>query len=69
MTFEFAPDQDREEVKVLVGIKTNLESIKGYSKTVHMGKLNGKPTIYSTDQKQIDMFDENVTGIAQKKGG
>lgn len=67
LKFDFAPDEEREEVKVTVSAKTSLAPIKSYTKTAYTGKRNGKPTLYSGDTKQTDMFDENVTGLAKKE--
>lgn len=64
MTFEFDPDEMREEVKVTVQAKAKIMPIKAYTKTAHVGKRNGKPTLYTSDTKQIDMFDED-SGIAK----
>lgn len=59
LTFEFEPDDAREEVKVTVQARAKLMPIKAYTKTAHLGKRNGKVTLYSSDTKQIDMFDED----------
>lgn len=64
LTFEFAPDEMREEVKVHVKAAAKLAPTKGYSKTVYCGKQDGRPTILSADPKQLDMFSQ---GVAQVK--
>lgn len=67
LKFQFKPDENREEVKVTVSAATKLAPIKGYTKTVHAGKHNGKPALFGTDTRQIDMFDapEGVTQIGK----
>lgn len=67
LKFDFKPDENREEVKVTVSAKTSLAPIKGYTKTVHAGKHNGKPALFGTDTRQIDLFDapEGVTQIGK----
>ncbi len=69
LTFEFAPDDVREEVHVHVSIKASIANTKGYTKTVYAGKRNGVPTIFGSDVKQLNMFDEDqdVKQIGTKK--
>lgn len=67
LTFSFAPDEDREEVKVTVSAKTSLAPIKSYTKTSYVGKKNSKPALFSGDTKQIDMFDNGVSKIEKKE--
>lgn len=68
LTFEFSPDETREEAKVVVSSKATLAPVKAYSKTVYCGKHNGKPALYGADTKQIDMFDEGATPMTRKPG-
>lgn len=65
MTFEFSPDENREEVNVHVEAKSKLANVKGHSKTVWCGKINGEPTIVGQDTKQLSMFDKEVAPINQ----
>jgi len=67
LTFEFAPDDAREEVHCHVSAKTKLVPTKGHSKTVHMGKRNGEPTLFGQDTKQMNMFDDGVSKIETKQ--
>lgn len=67
LTFEFAPDEVREEVHVHVSVKATIANTKGYTKTVYAGKRNGVPTIFGNDQKQLDMLDEDVEQISKKR--
>lgn len=67
LTFEFAPDEDREEVHCHVSAKSSLASTRGYGKTVYTGKMDGKPTIFSGDTKQMEMFSENVAQVKPGK--
>lgn len=69
LEFVFAPDESREEVKITVSSKSTIAQVKSYTKTAHMGKKNGKATLYQADTKQIDMFDENVSGLEAKRAG
>lgn len=64
LTFEFAPDESRDEVKCNVSVKSSLEPIKGYNKTLYTGKKNGQNTLYAHDTKQLNIFDQGVTGLA-----
>lgn len=64
MTFEFEPDESRDEVRVVVQAKSTLAPVKAVTKTAHVGKRNGKVTLFAQDTKQVDMFDEE-TGIAK----
>lgn len=57
--FMFAPDDERRETKVTVSAKTTLAPIKSFSKTVWCGKSGGKPTMYSQDDKQLNIIDIN----------
>jgi hypothetical protein len=63
LTFEFTPDEMRDEAKVHVSAKTTLAPTKGHTKTVWCGKKNGEAQLYGQDQKQIEMFDDGVTAI------
>lgn len=65
LEFELAPDDSRDEVKTTVSVKSTLQPIKGYSKTLYTGKKDGKPSLYQQDQKQTDMFSEGVTPLSQ----
>jgi len=67
LTFEFSADENRDEVKVNVNSKSVVAPIKGHSKTVYCGKKNGKNTLYSSDTKQMDIFDDHVTPIMEAK--
>lgn len=67
LSFEFAPDEDRDEVKCFVEVKTTLAPTKGHAKTVHMGKKNGGiPVILDSDTKQTDLFEEEEGTVAMK---
>lgn len=67
LTFEFTPDDNREEVKVLVSSKSKTAPVKGYSKTVFCGKHDGVPTIFGQDTRQLDMLSEDVPQIGKAK--
>lgn len=69
LTFDFAPDDMREEVKVMVAVKSDLQPIKGYNKTVFTGKKNGEHTLYAADTKQINMFDNGVAPLGEARHG
>jgi hypothetical protein len=56
MTFEFSPDETRDEVLVAVNSKAKLAPVKGYAKTMFTGKQDGKIALFGQDTKQIDMF-------------
>lgn len=60
LTFDFEPDNNREEVVVSVSSKITTAGIKGHSKTSFLGKMNGKPGIFAHDTKQLNMFDPSV---------
>lgn len=66
LTFEFTPDEDREEVHCHVSAKSTMAAGRGYGKTVYAGKLDGKPTIFGSDTKQMEMFSD---GVPQMKSG
>lgn len=66
LTFEFSPDTDREEVKVLVSSKAKLTPVRSYGKTMYVGKQDGKTTLFGQDTKQTSIFSEGVTPMAQK---
>lgn len=66
LSFDFAPDEMREECKVLVSIESKLQPIKSYSKTAFVGNKNGAPALFQQDTKQIEMFDENVSSFTKK---
>lgn len=66
LTFEFKPNDTRDEVGCHVSAKTALAPIRGYSKTVYAGTRNGAPTLYSADTKQTDMFDQGTTPLKSK---
>lgn len=68
LTFEFTPDDDRREAKLLVTSKSTLAPVKGFSQTVWCGKPNGKPTIMSRDEDQLDIFDKDVEPIRTTGG-
>lgn len=63
LTFEFTPDEGRDEAKVHVSAKSTLAAVKGYTRTIFVGKKNGKMTMFGNDTKQIDMFDDGVTKL------
>lgn len=63
LKFTFAPDENRDEAKVMVDVTAKLAPLKPYGKTVFIGKNNGKAGIYDQDTKQIDMLDHEVTTI------
>ena len=67
LTFEFSPDEDREEMKIVVASKSKLAPIKPYAKTAWLGKRNGKFTVYGQDTKQVDMFDEKIASMQARK--
>lgn len=67
MTFEFSPDAEREEVRCNVSVKSALEPIKGYNKTLYTGTKNGQNTLYAHDTKQISMFDQEVSPIGEAR--
>lgn len=45
LTFEFTPDEDREEVHCHVAAKSTMAAGRGYGKTVYAGKLDGKVSV------------------------
>lgn len=66
LTFTFEPDPEREETRITVESSVKLAQIKPYAKTAFMGKRNGKTTIFAQDDKQVEMFDEQVTPLGKK---
>ncbi len=67
LEFEFAPDEDRQEVKVHVSAKSSMAPTKGYSKTIYTGLRNKEPTLLSDDPKQTTFLDEGLTVIKSKR--
>lgn len=69
LSFTFEPDADRHEVKTTVEVKSTLTPVKSYTKTSFLGKANGRPTLFGTDHKQIEIFNEGVTQLADANEG
>ena len=63
LTFEFSPDDEREEVMLSVKSKITLAPIKECTKTIYCGSRNGKAILLEQDVGQTQMFDENVAQI------
>lgn len=63
MTFTFQPDEERDEVKIIVGAKSNVAPVKPYAKTAYLGTNDGKPAMYHSDQKQMEFNTEGVTPL------
>lgn len=68
LQFDFKPDESRDEVRVTVTAKSKLAPTKGYTRTLHAGKQDGKPQLFTHDVKQVEMFteDSGVTQLQQR---
>jgi hypothetical protein len=65
LKFTFTPDDAREECKVKVEATSKLAGVKPFSKTVWVGKRNGKPTLYGQNTKQTSFFDEGTIPLQE----
>jgi hypothetical protein len=68
LKFDFKPDESRDEVRVTVTSVAKLAPTKGYTRTLHAGKQDGKPQLFTHDVKQVEMFTEEP-GVTQIRQG
>jgi hypothetical protein len=66
LKFTFTPDEEREEVKVVVDATSKVSAVKPYAKTAWLGKNNGKATLFGQDTKQLDMISDGVAPIRKQ---
>lgn len=64
LTISFTPDENREEVKLSVSAKATIVPVKPANKTIHLGKLDGKPTLFANNQRQGE-FNFESNGVSQ----
>lgn len=66
LTVTLTPEENRQEVKMSVSAKSTLASVKPASKTVFLGKVNGKPTLIGNDPQQTS-FEFSEPGVTPLK--
>lgn len=69
LTFDFTPDEDREEVSLSVMSVSKLAPVKECSKTIYFGKeRTGEGKFYEQEIQQTDLFEEteNVSQLNPK---
>lgn len=62
LTVTLTPDEARAEVAMSVSAKSTLASVKPAKKTIHLGKMNGKPTLFASNQVQTE-FNFTTPGV------
>jgi hypothetical protein len=67
LSFEFTPDDNRDESKIHVSCVSKLAPTKGFTRTVFVGKQNGVPTFFGQDTKQLEL-DTVSAGVSKITG-
>jgi hypothetical protein len=54
---KFVPNEERDQVGILLEVSTKLASLSGVTTTLHVGRIDGKVTAIESNPKQQFLFD------------